>query len=139
MPCCLFAGWAEELRGVQVPRRHGDIDLLYRAPGFAAVDRWLVSGVVEEIAAKRFPHKRAFVCDGVMSELFLVQEDGCGLYTMFWDEVRLDWPVDTFGSPTGFAWPVASTAALASFRQDHHRLSAGRDAYLAQQAANASR
>ncbi len=60
----LFGGWAEELHGMVPPRDHADVDLLYPATSFAPVDRFLRRGEVQEIAAKRFPHKRAFVSEG---------------------------------------------------------------------------
>ncbi len=42
------------------------------------MDEFLARGDVQEIVAKRFPHKRAFEVDGVMVELFLVQADEAG-------------------------------------------------------------
>jgi hypothetical protein len=77
----LFGGWAEELRGMARPRRHRDIDLLHRSSDFEIVDHFLGSGLVDEIPAKRLPHKRAFVVDGVMVEILLVGPD---LTTTFW-------------------------------------------------------
>jgi aminoglycoside-2''-adenylyltransferase len=116
----LFGGWAEELHGVIAPRPHKDIDLLYPADDFRLADAFLSGGSVDEIAAKRFPHKRAFELDGVMTELFLVQRDGTGCYTRFWDQHRYDWPADTFGEAKGF--PAASVAALREFRSKSQSL-----------------
>ena len=130
--CWLFGGWAEELRGLRAPGRHGDVDLLYPADEFAAVERLFVSGRAEEIAGKRFEHKRAFLFDGVMTEVFLARRDARGLHTMFWGDTRYDWPQDTLDSPAGFERPVAGMAALTGFRQHHQRLSVGCEAYLAQ-------
>jgi aminoglycoside-2''-adenylyltransferase len=110
----LFGGWGEELHGLVAPRPHKDIDLLYPAADFTAVDAFLARGLVDEIAAKRFPHKRAFELDGVMTELFLVQRDATGLYTYFWDQHRYDWPLDVLSHAQGL--PVASVAALGGFR-----------------------
>ena len=129
--CWLFGGWAEELRGLRTPGPHTDIDLLYPADGFAAVKAFLASGQVEEIAAKRLFHKRAFLFDGVMTELFLVHRDQSGLHTMFWGSVRHDWPDNTLDSPASFEWPVASPAALTGYRQNYRRLAVGREPYLA--------
>src|SRR5262245_65275629 len=97
----VFGGWGEELHGVIAPRPHKDIDLLYPAPDFGPADRFLAGGTVDEIAAKRFPHKRAFELDGVMTELFLVQRDAAGYYTSFWGQHRYDWPADVFGEAEG--------------------------------------
>ena len=92
-----------------------------------------------EIEEKRFPHKRAFLFDGVMSEPFLACHDERGLYTMFWGAARHDWPDDALVSPAGFERPVASGSALRSFRQDHGRLASGREAYLAPHVTQAPR
>lgn len=104
--------------GLVAPRPHRDIDLLYPAPDFAAVDELLASGAVDEIVAKRFPHKRAFELDGVMTELFLVRNDPAGHYTDFWGDQRYDWPNDVFGHVDGV--PVTSAAALTGFRTKSH-------------------
>src|SRR5215218_6961176 len=89
----LCGGWAEELQGLIAPRPHRDIDLLYRADDFELVDRFLRQAAVEEILAKRFSHKRAFVLEGVMTELILVRPD---LTTLFWNQQHFAWPVDIF-------------------------------------------
>lgn len=112
----LFGGWAEELHGLVDPRPHGDIDLLYPADDLSVVDRLLTRGAVAEIAAKRLPHKRAFVFEGTMTEILLVHPD---LTTMFRDERRHTWPADVFEVGTT---RVASTAALAGYRTAHARL-----------------
>jgi hypothetical protein len=91
-----------------------------------AIDAWVagddslhVDGLVaelDEIGGKRFPHKRAFVLDGVMVELFLVQRDADGLFTTFWG-TRRNWPPDTLrdrGEP-----PIASVASVRGYRASH--------------------
>jgi len=108
----IFGGWAEELQALAPPRPHRDVDLLYRADGFARVDRlrrdW--------IGAKRFGHKRAFTLDGTLVELFLVRSDDRGDFTEFWGR-RHDWPHDVLAHPE-----LASAAALASYRAAHASL-----------------
>lgn len=108
----LAGGWAEELHGMQAPRNHHDIDLLYPADNFGRVDTFLRNGRVEEITAKRFPHKRAFELDGVMVELFLVQP---GPLTRFWSQHDYHWPADTF-EDMGDPLRLASTTALIRYR-----------------------
>jgi hypothetical protein len=66
----LVGGWSRELLGLEPPRAHADIDLVLTDVDIAALDEWL--GSKEEIVAKRFPHKRAFVLEGTMVELHLV-------------------------------------------------------------------
>lgn len=119
-PCWLFGGWAEELRRVCAPRSHADVDLLCPGEDFAAVERMLGESELEEIEGKRFRHKRAFLFEGVMVEVFLVQRDTRGLFTSFWGRKRHDWPADTLASSS--ALPVASEAALAGYRSRHWAL-----------------
>jgi hypothetical protein len=114
----LCGGWAEELHGLIAPRAHRDIDLLYRAGDFAHVDRFLRQAAVEEIVAKRFSHKRAFVVEGVMTELVLVRPD---LTTLFWNRRHFVWPLDVF-SAADSSIRLASVAALAAYRRAHHQL-----------------
>lgn len=112
----VFGGWAEELLGLTEPRVHGDLDLLVAAEDWRTVDRLLER--LDEIPAKRFEHKRAFMLDGVMVELFLVRRDGEGLFTSFWG-VRRPWRDDTLDDDSSL--PVASAAAVAGYRAEHPR------------------
>jgi hypothetical protein len=114
----LCGGWAEELHGLIAPRPHRDIDLLYRADDFALVDRFLQQAAFEEIVAKRFPPKRAFLVEGVMTEVVLVRPD---LTTLFWSQHQFAWPVDVFSAEEG-SIRLASVAALAAYRRAYHRL-----------------
>ena len=63
------------------------------------------------------PHKRAFLFEGVMVELFLVLRDTHGLFTSFWGRTRHDWPPDTLASTAALS--VASAAALTGYRSRH--------------------
>jgi hypothetical protein len=66
-------GWGEELRGLAAPRPHGDVDLLYPAPGARASSASISTGS----AASACRGQRAFVLDATMVELILVElEDG---------------------------------------------------------------
>ena len=111
----LFGGWAEELVGLCLPRHHHDVDLLYPAQDFGPVDAFLSDGTVDEITAKRFPHKRAFETEGVMVELFLVQGAESRYYTDFWGVTRHDWPDNVLGVEAG-GLRVASAMALVDYR-----------------------
>lgn len=88
----VFGGWAEELTGLNDPRPHGDVDLLYPAPDFSRVDAFLRNADVQEIILKHFFHKRAFMYHGVMVELILVQPNAGVCSTVFWDQYKLVWP-----------------------------------------------
>lgn len=116
----VFGGWAEELLRLAPPREHRDVDLLCLADDFSAVDAMIEAAALEEIVGKRFPHKRAFGFDGVIVELFLVRRDERGWYTDFWGRLRHDWPRDLPAVAAGL--PVASAAAVGSYRAAHERL-----------------
>jgi len=64
---------------------------LHQAQDFSVVDGLLRHRTLEEIEGKRFAHKRAFLLDGVLVELFLIERDR-GLFTSFWAKSRHDWP-----------------------------------------------
>ena len=108
----VFGGWGEELRGLIRPRDHADLDLLYPAPGWDRLDRL----DLDWIEGKRFPWKRAFVLEGTVVELFLVERDEDGWYTALQRRVHR-WPADTLASRGHLR--VASPAALASFRHSY--------------------
>jgi hypothetical protein len=108
----VFGGWGEELRGLIKPRPHADLDLLFPAPDWRDVDELYL----DWIPAKRFPWKRAFVLEGIVVELFLVERDERGWYTQL-KRRRHDWPDNVFS--TDGRLPIASTAALASFRHSY--------------------
>ena len=90
----LFGGWAEELLGLAAPREHRDLDLLHLAADFGPVDDFMTAdGRVTEIAGKRFPHKRAFLHEGIMVELILVRATcSDGFCTLFWGDTLHRWP-----------------------------------------------
>lgn len=120
----LFGGWAEEVWGLVAPRPHADIDLLYPAAQFAALDAWIARSThLRPIPTKRFSHKRAVLLDDLMIEWLRVEtHDGC-LVTHFWNgRHTMTWPAGTLTSlhPAGLPRiDVASPAALQSYRQDH--------------------
>lgn len=108
----IFGGWGEELRGLIKPREHVDLDLLYPAEDWSIVD----AIVLDWSEAKHYPWKRAFYLEGTLVELFLVQRDEQGWYTQLQRRCHR-WP-DNVLAWTGVL-PVASTAALASFRHSY--------------------
>jgi hypothetical protein len=66
----LVGGWSRELTGLNPPWEHSDIDLIVTDADIDALDAWL--STQDEIALKRFPHKRAFLLDDVMVEIHLL-------------------------------------------------------------------
>jgi hypothetical protein len=112
----IFGGWAEELLGLAPPRAHRDIDLLVLAGGFERVDALIAELGLDEVAAKRFPHKRAFVFEGVLVELLLVRGEGGRLVSDFWGR-EWEWPADVCSGDG--ALPVAGPQSVAAFRAQH--------------------
>ncbi|MGH3003041.1 MAG: nucleotidyltransferase domain-containing protein [Gaiellaceae bacterium] len=111
-------GWGEELRGLEPPRDHADLDLLYPARSWQRVD-----GLhLDWLEGKRLPWKRSFALEGTTVELFLVERDERGWFTQL-ARRRHDWPDDAFSANGRVA--VASTAALTSYRgRRRHRRAA---------------
>jgi hypothetical protein len=110
----LCGGWAEELRGLRPLGRHDDLDLLYPARDWERVDALRL----DWIEAKRFPWKRAFVLEGTMVELMLVERDARGWFTRPAGQ-RHDWPADVFAANGRVG--VASAAALTGYRASYRR------------------
>ena len=67
---------------------------------------------------KKHAWMRAFVLEGTMVELFLVERDRRGWFTRL-ERRRHDWPDDVF--TTNGRVGVASAAALAGFRASYPR------------------
>jgi hypothetical protein len=112
----IFGGWAEELLGLSPPRPHRDVDLLVLAHGFEQVDALIGELALDEVVAKRFAHKRAFVFEGVLVELFLVSGEGERHVSEFWGR-RWDWPGDV-AAGSGIL-PLAGRESVAAFRAEH--------------------
>ena len=113
-PTWIFGGWAEELQGLSPARPHSDIDLLYPAPDFNALDKYLAQPSIREIMGKHLPHKRAFSYNDVVIELFLVHPRT--LTTNFWSTTLYQWPSNTLDHPH---FPqLASREALLQYRRD---------------------
>jgi hypothetical protein len=110
----LCGSWAEDLRGLCPPGRHGDLDLLYPGRDWGRVDALRL----DWMDGRTLAWMRAFVLEGTMVELFLVERDARGWFTQF-ERRRHDWPDDVFA--TNGRVGVASAAALAGFRSAYRR------------------
>ena len=123
VPVWVFGGWAEELFGLRPPGPHVDIDLLYPAVDFSALEDFLQArDDLEEIEGKRFSHKRAYRQHGILIEIFLLRPDPAGYVTHFFGVHLFRWPVDTLSATAsllGGSVPVASPAALTLYRERH--------------------
>ena len=117
----VFGGWAEQLLGLTPPRSHSDIELLVIAEA-PAVDVFVSEH--QEIVQKRFSHKRAYVQDGVMVELFLVDRSEDVETTTFWNTRLWKWPRPEPVMVDGL--PVAPAGALAAYRTQYEDIAAAR-------------
>ncbi|MFB9843919.1 hypothetical protein [Mucilaginibacter ginsenosidivorans] len=89
----LFGGWAQELTRMISPKSHKDIDLLFINKDFRLVDKFInENSDILEITTKRYLHKRAFMLDGVMIEIILIQQEKKEFVSWFWGEYKLTWP-----------------------------------------------
>jgi hypothetical protein len=110
----LCGSWAEDLRGQRPPGRHGDLDLLYPARDWSRVDELRL----DWMDGRKLTWMRAFVLEGTMVELFLVERDARGWFTRLGAR-RHGWPDDVF--TTNGRIGVASATALAGFRTAYRR------------------
>jgi hypothetical protein len=118
----VFGGWAEELHGLRAPGPHHDIDLLVLGP-----DRQRLDGLLRrtgEIREKRLSHKRAFLLEGVLVELFLAEESDGGHVSHFWNAVRWEWPPLEPVDVRGLA--VAPREAITAYRSRYAEIQAHR-------------
>jgi hypothetical protein len=80
-----------------------------------AVDAFLTTGAVDEVTAKRFPHKRGFETDGILVELFLVRTQDAVPFTDFWGVTRYEWPSNVFNIQAG-GFRVASAMSMLGYQ-----------------------
>lgn len=131
----IFGGWAEELWGMVSARLHRDIDLLYPAEDLQRVDAFIAGcALAQEVAAKRFEHKRAFTWGGVLVEIILVRNEAGGFVTRFFGgNTCFAWPADTFACLVDVETQplrIASKAALTLYRAKHAETQAAYQAWI---------
>lgn len=113
----LMGGWAEELQGLRPSGLHRDIDTVLLANGFTIFDAFLAESAWPEVAVKRLPHKRAFLCEGVLVEVCLACKSKGTRVTNIWG-YEFRWPGSSFEKPVGIL-PMVSVAALQAYRGEH--------------------
>ncbi len=130
----LAGGWAEELHWMRPPGQHSDIDLLYPAASFDHLDHWLAHNPdVTSIPAKRFSHKRAFLCEHIMIEVILLEPSSTGYVTNFFDgRYQLHWPADPLDylDVEGQFLPIANEYTLLYYRQAHEHVVRAYEGFL---------
>lgn len=116
----LFGGWAQELHNLIPPRAHKDIDFIYSAKNFSALEEWAKTQAnIIEVTKKRFFHKRAYEWGGVLIEFTLVDNYS----TKFFDAYSFQWPKDTFNvglTPKGEEVQIVSIDAILKY-SNHYK------------------
>lgn len=115
-----------------------DIDLWYPAPTFTRLDQWLAGTLdLPAIPAKRFTHKRAFLCEDILIEVILLEPNEKGGYrtNFFNGRYHLAWPPNPLRVlfVSGHRVPIASEEALHLYRQQQHLVAEVYQTYLRQQ------
>lgn len=118
----IFGGWSVELQKLKEPWKHSDIDLLLVDNTFNSLNR-LVNERCWKIC-KSYNHKKAFLIDGVMVEVFLVMPEEKRFITRFvgsggsYDFV---WPKELFVNKTlgGASYQLASKASMDKYFNEH--------------------
>ena len=119
----IFGGWAEELQEIVAPRRHDDVDILVVNPNLDELDAFVTSR--DEVVAKHYPHKRAYIESGVVVELFLVTHRDGRWTTNFRGVHEHCWPTISWDYHRGF--PVGPAAALTSYRNSYAEIHGNRN------------
>jgi hypothetical protein len=123
----LLGGWAEELHGMAPPRGHRDVDVVLLDPAPQALEAFLSDR--PQINEKRLSHKRAYVRNDVLVELFLALQHGERYQTLFWGQLAWLWPHDMV--PVTIAGvSVAPRSALEAFRASYPAFMDARDAAI---------
>jgi hypothetical protein len=107
----IFGGWAEELLGLSPARDHADIDLLLVDPDMEKLDNYVRER--SEIIEKQLSHKRAFLHDGILVELFLVHHGA----TLFWGSFLYTWPSLEAVEKRGLR--IAAAQDVLAYRRDY--------------------
>ena len=134
--CYLFWWWAEELLWMREPRPHNDIDLIYCDKDFDIVDTFLsnLPSWIEEVTAKRFAHKRAFLINDVVCELFLASRCEKTIETNFWWKYPYIRPQNIFDSDAVSIWVhqcnIVSRETLIQYRKDYELINSLRSTYM---------
>lgn len=121
----IFGGWAAELQKIEKVRPHSDIDLLIldkdfnRLVGFINRNEWEI--------VKSYSHKKAFMFDGIMVEVFLVRIDDNEFTTEFTGEeksVIFHWPDQLFTERAirDVSLKLATKDTMAKYRKSHKRI-----------------
>jgi len=116
----VFGGWAKELLGLIERRSHRDLDLMVVGPDIDTLDAFVRDR--HEVVAKRLSHKRAFILNGILVELFIADRGPNGWTTTFWDRTEHRWPPGGWVECCGL--PVASEDVLDSYERVYETLHA---------------
>jgi hypothetical protein len=121
----LFGGWAKQLHGAWPPAPHGDLDVLVHAGSPAPIDAYIAARGADAYAPKAHPHKRAYVADGHLVELFAVGGSPDAPVTDFYGHYARPWPTPLATAhtlPGGRTIQLASAPVIAGYEADHHRI-----------------
>jgi len=121
----VFGGWSAELQGIENARLHSDIDLLILDGDFNHLVKFITHNEWEVI--KSYSHKKAFIVDSIMVEVFLVKIDDNELATEFIGEegsVVFHWPSKLFIKRTteGTSIKLATKNAMSKYRKNHAKI-----------------
>lgn len=118
----VFGGWSAELQKLEKTRPHSDIALLILDKNFNSLVQLINSNNWEIV--KSYAHKKAFLIDCIMVEVFLVKMDDSKFTTEFIGEERsviFHWPDQLFAETAtrDGNLKVATKDAMAKYRKNH--------------------
>ncbi len=121
----IFGGWSAELQKIEKIRPHSDIDLLILDEDFNSLIEFINRNNWEIV--KSYSHKKAFMVDGIMVEVFLVKVDDNEFTTEFTGEERsvvFHWPNQLFEERAirSSSLKLATKDAMDKYRKSHKRI-----------------
>jgi hypothetical protein len=117
----VFGGWAAKLLGLSRPRPHHDVDLLYPAESFEAVDVFLATGLVDEIVPSDSRTSERSRPRASWSSCSSCKGPEDAPFTDFWGVSRYEWSSDVLGTQAG-GLRVASAMSLTDYQAKRHDL-----------------
>lgn len=116
----IFGGWAVELLDIKAPWAHSDIDLLLLGDHFDNLLDWIGKNKLKIV--KSYAHKKAFIINDVMAEVFLVSRpNNTTKFVGKKGETVFQWPSELFieKSIHGHTYRLASKAAMDKYTEEH--------------------
>jgi len=121
----IFGGWSAELLDIEKSRPHSDIDLLMIDETFDNLTKLIAHNKWDIV--KSYSHKKAFIVDGVMIEVFLVKSIDGEYITEFIGKkmsMSFNWPSKLFIKKIikGRNFKLATKETMNNYKKSHKKI-----------------